>query len=275
MWQLLKETINEWRDDNASQLAAALAYYTAVSIAPMLVLMVVVLGSILGDQQAQAELLAQLEDTVGPEGARFLAIVLENANRPTLATVTGVFSALVLLWGATNLFSQLQSSLNAIWNVEPDPNRGILSTLKERLLSFLLVIGVALLLLVALILSSLLAALSNAGPDWLPGVDWLWQLLNFALSLAVLTVLFAALFKVLPDTHIAWRNVWLGGAVTAVLFTVGNFLLSFYLGNAGSVYGAVGSVMVFLLWVYYSAQILFLGAEFTQVYARHARAAQA
>jgi membrane protein len=275
MWQLLKETINEWRNDNASQLAAALAYYTAVSVAPLLVLIVVLVGSILGTQRAQEELMAQLEGSVGPDGSRFLAIVLENAARPTLATVTGIFSALVLLWGSTNLFSQLQSSLNAIWNVEPNPNRGILSTLKDRLLSFLLVIGVALLLLAALILSAVLSALSNAGPDWLPGVDWLWQLLNVALSLGVLTVLFAAIFKVLPDAHIAWRDVWLGGAVTAALFTVGNFLLSFYLGNAGSVYGAVGSVMVFLLWVYYSAQILFLGAEFTQVYARRTRTGQA
>jgi membrane protein len=255
MWQLLKETISEWRNDNASQLAAALAFYTAVSIAPLLVLLVVLIGWFLGTQRAQEELLAQLEETVGTEGAAFLTIVLENAARPTLATVAGIFSFLVLLWGATNLFSQLQSSLNAIWNVEPDPNRGVLGLLKDRLLSFLLVIGVAFLLLVALVLSAVLSALSNTGPDWLPGVDWLW-------------LLFAAIYKVLPDTHIAWRDVWLGGAVTAALFTIGNFLLSFYLGNAGSVYGTVGSVMVFLLWVYYSAQILFLGAEFTQVYAR-------
>jgi membrane protein len=268
-WQVVKEVVNEWRTDEASQLAAALAYYTAVSIAPLLVLIVVVVGLWLGQQTAQEQLLARLQSTLGAEGAGFLQTVLENAQQPTLATVAGILSVLTLLWSSTNLFSQLQTSLNRIWNVKPKPGRGIWGTLKDRFLSFTLVLGIAFLLLVSLVLSAVLSTLGEWGQGWLPGADWLWQAVNFVVSFAVTTGLFAAIYKVLPDAEITWRDVGLGAAVTALLFTVGKFLLGLYLANAGSAYGTVGSVVVFLLWVYYSAQILFLGAEFTQVYARN------
>jgi membrane protein len=268
-WQLLKETVREWTADEASQLAAALAYYTAVSIAPLVVLVVVIVGLFLGRQAAQGELMAQIQGAVGAQGAEFVSIALQNADQPSLASATGIFSFLVLLWGSTNVFSQLQNSLNKIWNVETKPGRGILGMFKDRLASFGLVLGIAFLLLVSLLLSAVLSALSSAGESWLPGADWLWRVVDFVVSLAVITLLFAAIYKVLPDVEIAWRDVWLGAAVTALLFTVGKFVLGLYLGNAGSTYGVVGSLVVFLLWVYYSAQILFLGAEFTEVYARH------
>ncbi len=269
-WQVIKETVSDWSEDNASQLAAALAYYTAVSIAPLLVLIVVIVGLLLGQQgTAQSQLITQLRGVMGQEGAQFLETVLENAQQPTLATVAGILSFLTLLWGSTNVFSQLQSSLNTIWEVKPKPGRGIWGTIKDRFLSLSLVLGVAFLLLVSFVLSSMLSTLSSIGEGLLPGADWLWQLINFALSFAVITLLFAAIYKVLPDVIMAWRDVWLGAAVTAMLFNIGKFALGLYLANAGSTYGAVGSLVVFLLWVYYSAQILFLGAEFTQSYARN------
>lgn len=268
--QVLTGTVKEWLADEASQLAAALAYYTAVSIAPLLVLIVVIVGLILGEQgTAESQLIGQLRGVMGEQGAQFLQTVLENAQQPTLASVAGILSSLALLWGATNVFSQLQSSLNRIWNVQPKPGRSIWRMIKDRFLSFTLVLGIAFLLLVSLVLTSVLSTLADWGQGLLPSADWIWQVVNFAVSFAVITLLFAAIYRVLPDAEIVWRDVWLGAAVTALLFNLGKYGLGLYLANAGSTYGAVGSLVVFLLWVYYSAQILFLGAEFTQVYARH------
>lgn len=268
MWQLLKTTWKEWNEDEASQLAASLSYYTAVSIAPLLVLVVVIVGFFLGRQTAESQLMTQLQAAMGEQGSQFLAAILENADRPELASVAGILSFLTLLWGSTNVFAQLQNSLNKIWNVERRPDAGIWATLRSRLLSFTMVLGVAFLLLVSLVLSTVLTTVVDLGHSILPGADWVWQIANFVFSFTVITLLFAAIYKVLPDADIAWRDVWLGAAVTALLFTVGKFVLGLYLANAGNSYGAVGSVVVFLLWVFYSAQILFMGAEFTQVYAR-------
>ena len=268
MWQILKTTWQEWNEDEASQLAAALSYYTAVSVAPLLVLVVVIAGLFLGQEAAQGQLITQLRAGMGTEGAQFLETVLQNADQPTLAGAAGILSFLTLLWGSTNVFAQLQNSLNKIWNVERKPGAGIWATLRSRLLSFTMVLGVAFLLLVSLVVSSLLIVFVDWGHGLLPGADWVWQVVNFLISFVVITLLFAAIFKVLPDVAIAWRDVWLGAAVTALLFTIGKYLLGLYLANAGSAYGAVGSLVVFLIWVFYSAQILFMGAEFTQVYAR-------
>jgi membrane protein len=268
MWHLLKTTWKEWNEDEASLLAAALSYYTAVSVAPLLVLVVVIVGFFLGQQAAESQLLTQLQAAMGEQGSQFLVAVLENADRPELASAAGILSFLTLLWGSTNVFAQLQNSLNKIWNVERKPGAGIVATLRSRLLSFTMVLGVAFLLLVSLVLSTVLTTVVDWGHGLLPGADWIWQIVNFLVSFGVVTLLFAAIFKVLPDADVSWRDVWLGAAVTALLFTIGKFLLGLYLANAGSAYGAVGSVVVFLLWVYYSAQILFMGAEFTQVFAR-------
>jgi membrane protein len=268
MWQLLKTTWKEWNEDEASLLAAALAYYTAVSIAPLLVLVVVIAGFFLGQQAAQSQLMTQLQAAMGEEGSQFLGTILENADRPQLASVAGILSFLTLLWGSTNVFAQLQNSLNKIWNVKRRPDAGIWATIRSRLLSFTMVLGVAFMLLVSLVLSTVLTTVIDIGHGLLPGADWIWQVVNFLVSYVVITFLFAAIYKVLPDAAVAWRDVWLGAAVTALLFTIGKFVLGLYLANAGNSYGAVGSVVVFLLWVFYSAQILFMGAEFTQVYAR-------
>lgn len=269
MWQILKEIQREWSNDKASQLAAALAYYTAVSIAPLLVLVVVIVGVLLGRQAAEAQLLEQLRNLVGGQAAEFLQTALANAQQPSLATWAGALSLLTLLWGSTNVFSQLQTSLNTIWGVEPRPGLGIWATVRARALSFAMVLGAALLLLASVIISSVLSAIISLAPDWLPGSGWIWQGVNYLISLAIITLVLATVYKVLPDAEIGWRHVWLGAAVTSLLFILGQAVLAWYLSNAGSTYGAVGSLVVFLLWVYYSAQILFLGAEFTQVYARH------
>jgi membrane protein len=265
MWQLLKATLQAWREDEATVLAAALAYFTAVSIAPLLVLVVVIAGFFLGRQAAQEQLLAQLRAVVGSQGSEFLATVLQNAAEPTLASAAGVFSVLLLLWGATNVFTQLQNSLNKIWKVKRQAG-GAKAAITSRLLAFGMVVGVAFLLLVSMVLSALLTAVVRWGANLLPGSDWIWQLANALFTLVVSTLLFGAIFKVLPNARLAWRDVLLGAAVTALLFVVGNFLLSLYLANAGSAYGAVGSLAVFLLWVFYSAQIFFFGAEFAQAY---------
>ncbi|MCB0125262.1 MAG: YihY/virulence factor BrkB family protein [Caldilineaceae bacterium] len=268
-WQLLKETVSEWLNDDASRLAAALAFYTALSVAPLLVMVIVVAGFVWGQNAVQSQLMTQLQSAIGPQGADFIATVLNNADQPTAGSIAGLISLGVLLWGSTNVFAQLQSSLNRIWNVEPKPGRGVWGTIRDRILSFGMVLGIAFLLLVSLILNAVLSALSNTSSGLLPGIGWVWQIANFVISFAVITLLFAAIYKVLPDVTIGWRSV-LGGAIaTALLFTIGKLLLGLYLANATSAYGAAGSVMAFLLWVYYSAQILFFGAEFTQVYARH------
>lgn len=275
LWQIIKTTVKEWSEDEASLLAAALSYYTAISLAPLLVLVVVIVGLFLSQEAAREQILGQLQGAMGSEGAQFLELILENADQPQVASLAGILSFLTLLWGSTNVFSQLQNSLNKIWDVEPKPDRSFWMTIKDRLLSFGMVLGVAFMLLVSFILSAVLSALGSLGQSWLPGIDWIWQLVNFAVSFGVITLLFAAIYKVLPDAEIAWRHVWIGAAVTALLFTVGKTLLGWYLANAGSAYGAAGSLIVFLLWVYYSAQILFFGAEFTQVYARnHGRGIQ-
>lgn len=269
LFQVLKTTVQEWISDEASLLAAALSYYTAISLAPLLVLIVVIVGLFLSQDTARDQILDQLRGAIGTQGGQFLEIILENAAQPGLASLAGILSFLTLLWGSTNLFGQLQSSLNKIWDVEPKPGQGIWATIKARLLSFTMVLGVAFLLLVSFVLSAVLSALSGLGQGWLPGADWLWQIVNFIVSFGVITLLFAAIYKVLPDAKVAWRDVWIGAAVTAMLFTIGKTVLGLYLANAGSAYGVAGSLVVFLLWVYYSAQILFFGAEFTQVYSRY------
>ena len=268
IWSILKETYKEWSDDGASHLAAALSYYTALSIAPLLVIVILAVGLILGNQQnARTEILNQIQNVMGTQGAEFIKAAIDNAKRPSTATLAGLLSLATLLWGSTNLFNELQTSLNTIWDVKLKPGLGIWATLKERFLSFLLVLGTGFLLLVSLILSAALSLVATYFNRLLPGGEWIWQLINLVVSFGVITLLFGLIYKILPDAEINWHDIWLGAAVTALLFTIGKYLLGLYLANAGSAYGAAGSLVVFLIWVYYSAQILFLGAEFTQVYA--------
>lgn len=270
VWELIKQTYKEWSNDKASRLAAALSYYTAVAIAPLLVLLVTAIGWFYGRDSAQVQLVGQLRGMVGPQGAEVAEAVIQSADHPTVAGIAGILSFLTLLWGASNVFVELQDSLNTIWGVELKPRTGIKATIRERFLSFGMILVIGFLLLVSLILGAVISALGNVFSGLLPGMEFLWQVVNFVVSFGVTTLLFALIYKVLPDAKFAWRDVWMGAAVTALLFTVGKWLLGLYLGNTSmsSTYGAAGSLVIFLVWIYYSAQIFFMGAEFTQVYSR-------
>lgn len=265
----LKQTGTEWSDDKVPRLGAALAYYTIFSIAPLLLIVVAVAGIWFGRSAAQEQILAQVSGLVGDNGAQMLGSMLQAADKPhsgMLATVIGIAT---LLFGATGVFVQLQDALNTIWGVTPKPGRGVMGFIRHRLLSLAMVFGIGFLLLVSLVISAGLSAAGKWMADSLPGGDGLWHALNFLISFALIALLFTLMFKYLPDVKIAWRDVWLGGVVTALLFTLGKFALGMYLGRSSvsGAYGAAGSLIVVLLWIYYSTQILFLGAEFTQVYA--------
>jgi membrane protein len=205
----------------------------------------------------------------GPQAGDAIQTMLVHAKEPGAGVLGTIIGAVVLLFGASGVFGELQDAMNTIWEVSPKPGRGVVGIVKDRFLSFTMVLGVAFMLLVSLVISAALSALG----DWMGSfvdVEWLWQGVNLAVSLALITLLFALVFKVVPDVKIRWGDVWLGAAVTAVLFTIGKFLIGLYVGKAGvaSPYGAAGSLVVIVVWVFYSAHILFVGAEFTQVYAR-------
>jgi membrane protein len=269
IWTLVRESFRQWSDDKASRLAASLSFYTMLSIAPLLVLAVAIAGFVFGTEQAQAQLLSQIQGLVGPQGAQVVERMLDNASQPNVRSIAGLIGLATLIWGASNVFSQLQEAMNIIWNVERKPSAGIMATVKDRLLSFSLVLAIGFLLLVSLVVSAVLSALGAFMADILPGGELLWQVVNFLISLGVITLLFAMMYRVLPDAKVAWRDMWLGAFITALLFVIGKQLLGVYLGRQsfGSTYGAAGSLVVLLVWIYYSAQIFFFGAEFTQVYA--------
>jgi membrane protein len=269
-WDLLKTAASKWVADDAARLGAALAYYTMLSVAPLLVVVAAIGGLVYGPKAARGELAQQLEGLVGRQGAELLQTMLANAYHPGAGVVASVLGVVVLLLGATGVFVELQASLNRIWGVQGQAPGGAWGFLRTRLLSFLMVLAVGLLLLASLVLSAVLSAVGRHLPG--AGSAALWQVLNLVVSLGIITVLFALVFKLLPDAHVAWGDVWVGAALTAVLFTVGKSLIGLYLGTSGvgSTYGAAGSLAVFLVWVYYSAQILFFGAELTQVYANRA-----
>jgi membrane protein len=268
-WRLLSETFNEWLEDKAQRLGAALAYYAAFSIAPLLVLLVGVANFI------------YKEDTLLRVQSQISLISGQNAAEAILATIRGVqntggglsatiLSMATLMLGATGMFGQLQDAMNTIWEVTPKPRRLWADILRTRALSFLMVLAICFLLLVSLALTAYLANVSKYFQTLLPFTATVWPLVDFGFSFVLTTVLFAAIFKILPDVHIAWRDVWLGAAATAALFAVGKILIGLYLGRSSftSAYGAAGSFLVLLVWVYYSAQILFFGAEFTWVYTK-------
>ncbi len=262
--ELLKETWQEWQEDKASRLAAALAYYTAFSIAPLFVIAIAIAALVFGEDAAQGKIFEQLRGLVGSDAAQGIQALIVSSSKPTEGTIATLISVALLFFGASNIFTQLQDSLNTIWEVAPKPGRGIKGIIKDRILSFGMVLGIGFLLLVSLILSTVLAALSKDLDGGMIG-----SILNFFLSFGVITLLFALMFKFLPDVKITWGDVGIGAVITALLFTIGKTLISLYLSNSsvGSTYGAAGSLVVLLLWVNFSAQILFFGAEFTQVYA--------
>ena len=272
MLNLLKETVREWLEDGANRLAAALAYYTTFSLAPLLILLIAIAGLVGGREAAQNQTMAQVQDLLGADGREFVESMIESASRPETGLAATFIGAVTLLFGALGVFGELQNSLNTIWEVKPKPAKNLLDGIRrfviKRLLSFTMVLGIGFLLLASLVISAAIAALGEyISNRWLMADFWL-QLLNFAISFVVITLLFAMLFKFLPEIKIAWKDVWLGAMVTSALFSLGKFFIGLYLGRSqvGNTFGAAGSLAILLIWVYYSAQILFFGAEFTQVY---------
>jgi membrane protein len=271
VWLLLKNTLMEWQNDRVSLWAAAIAFYTIFSLAPLLILAIAIAGSIFGQEAAQTQLVTQIRSLIGTRGAQAVEGIINNAQQSesggTIATLFGIFTLLI---GASAVFSQLQSALNTIWDVESLPELNFRSFLQNRLLSFAMVLVIGFLLLVSLVISAIVATVANFFGDLFPGLTLLGQILDIAFSISFIAFLFALIYKVLPDVFIPWNNLWIGASVAACLFTFGKFLIGLYLGNSSisSSYGAAGSLVVILIWVYYSAQILLLGAEFTRVYTR-------
>ncbi|HEY5574246.1 MAG TPA: YihY/virulence factor BrkB family protein [Anaerolineales bacterium] len=266
---LVRKTLTEWQEDKAPRLAAALAYYTAFSLAPILVIAIAVVGVVFDRQAAREQVVRQINSLAGPQGAELVDSMLNAAQDMGENVLATVFGLLALIFGATGVFGQLQDALNTMWEVAPKPQKGITGFIKKRFFSFTMVVGVGFLLLVSLAISAALSALSEWSVGLLPGLEAVMQGINFVVSLLVITLLFALVFKYVPDAEIAWWDVWLGAGVTALLFTIGKLLIGLYLGNTDVTegFGAAGALVVILLWVYYSAQISFFGAEFTQVYA--------
>jgi membrane protein len=267
--ELLKATFSDWQEDKASRLAAALAYYAAISLAPLVIILVAIAGFAFGSEAARGEIVAQLSGLIGSQSAHVIEEIIEGADKPVSGLVATVVGVVTLLAGASGVFGALQDGLNTIWEVTPKPGRGVAGVIKDRFLSLTMVLGVGFLMLVSLMVSAALAAFSKylGGSLSLPSVPL--TILNFLISFGVITLLFALIYKVLPDVEIAFSDVWVGAAITSLLFTIGKSLIGLYLGRSsvGTAYGAAGSLVVILIWVYYSAQVLFLGAEFTQAYA--------
>lgn len=267
---LLKKSFQKWNADDPWRLSAVVAYYAILSLPPLLVIVVTVAGFIWGEEAVQGMISQQVGEAIGQEAARQVEDMIRRASQNEQKGWALVISIGTLIFGATGVFYQLQKSLNEIWEVKAKPDAGIGKMLKDRLFGFGMIIVIAFLLLISLVLTAALSALSNWITSILP--EWtiyLFYVLNFLVSIGIITLLFAAVYKVLPDVEIDWNTVWFGAFVTALLFVLGKFLLGLYFGNAdpASTYGAAGSVVLVLLWVSYSCLLLFFGAEFTQMYA--------
>lgn len=270
IFPILKETVRDWMDDNALRLSAALAYYSIFSIAPLLVISIAIAGWVLGPQAAQDLLNDQLRGFVGTQAADGIQEMVKSASKPSSSILAGIMGGIALLFGASGVFGQLKDALNTIWEVRPKSGQGIMKFIRERILSFGMVLVIGFLLLVSLLLTTMLTGLTKNLGSWLPISETLVTVLSSVCSFGVVAVLFAAIFKFLPDAKVRWRDVWIGAVATALLFEVGKFLLGLYLGreSTASAYGAAASAVLVLLWVYYASCILFFGAEFTQVYAK-------
>ena len=267
--QLLWRSINAWLDDDASSMGAALAYYTVFSLAPLLLLVIAIAGMVFGSDTAQRALLEQFDALIGSNGAAAIAAILKGAHDSGGGIVSLAIGAVTLFIGATSVFAELQRDIDLIWRADPRAKSGIVGFLKIRLLSFGLIIGVGFLLIVSLAVSAGIAAVSTLWGHWMQEIERALQLVNVLVSFGVITVLFALIFKVLPSVDIAWGDVWLGAAVTALLFVLGKFAIGLYIGKSAisSSFGAAGAFVVLIAWVYYSAQIFLLGTEFTYLYA--------
>jgi len=268
-WQLLKRTYTKWNEDHAPGLGAALSYYTVFSLAPLLMIVIAIAGFVFGQEAAQGQIMGQIQGLVGEESAKAIQTMIEEARKPAAGILATVIATVMLLFGATGVFAQLQESLNIIWQVKEKPGEGMWKMLKERFISLLAVLGTGFLLLISLVMSAGLSAVGATLEHVLPGPEFVLQIINFLVSFAVVTLLFAMIYKLLPDTPIRWGDVWIGASITSLLFTIGKFFIGLYLGKSevGVAYGAAGSLVVILIWVYYASQIFLFGAEFTAVYA--------
>jgi membrane protein len=267
-WSLvLKEAALKWVNDRGQRLGAALAFYSILSLAPLLVILMAAAGALFGEKAASGEIVSQIEGLIGHDGAVVVQDLLAHVHRPKEGALATILGSITLLLGASGVFAELQDSLNLIWRVQVKPGQSLKALVRDRFLSFVMVLGTAFLLIVSLVVSAVLAGAEKYLSSLIAGFDVLLPALGSVVSFCVLTVLFAMIFKVVPDARIAWRDVWPGGAVTAFLFSVGKYLFGLYLGRSGvaSAYGAAGSLVVLIIWTYYSAQILFFGAELTQV----------
>jgi membrane protein len=266
--ELIRSAGSAWVEDRAPRMGAALAYYTIFSLAPLLIIAIAIAGLVFGEQAARGQVAHQIQSLVGHEGAQAIEEMLKAAQMPRSSITATIMGFLIFLFGAMAVFGELQDALNTIWKVPPKPHYGWLDLLRERLLSFSMILAVAFLLLVLLVISAVLSGIIGWFETWL--TVSLAHLADFAVSMLVVTGLFAMIYKFLPDTKIAWCDVWLGAAITALLFLGGRFLIGLYLGRSSftSAYGAAGSFAVLLVWLYYSAQVFLFGAELTHQFAR-------
>jgi membrane protein len=269
MWSLLAATISDWYEDRAQRIGAALAYYTIFALTPGLIVLIAVAGLFFGGN-AEVQIVWQIRELIGEQGAKAIESMLRSARTEPLGVSGTLLTLIPLVFGLWGVFGELQDGLNTIWGVTPKPGRTVFEIIKERFWSFAMVVGIGFLLLVSLVLSAWIAAVGTYLSYLLPAPAAALEALNFVLSFAVITGAFALIFKLLPDVKIDWRDVWLGAAVTSLFFTGGKFLIGLYLGKSAvaSAYGAAGSLVVIVVWVYYSSQILLFGAEFTKVWTK-------
>lgn len=271
-WQLTKAAVNGWLDDFAPSMGAAIAYYTIFSIAPMLVIAIAVAGFIFGQDAAQGEIVSQLRGIIGTEGAVAIQGLLKSASEPAEGIIATVISVITLAIGSTAVFAELQSALDRIWRVPVAvKENGIWALIRTRLLSFGLILGLGFMLMVSLVVSAGLAALGNWWGAWFEGWEVVLQILNLVISFFVFAGLFSVIYKFMPRVRLSWHDVWVGAVATTILFIIGKYLIGLYLGTTGMTtgFGAAGSFALLLAWIYYSAQIFLLGAEFTWIYANN------
>lgn len=265
---LLKVTGLEWQRDKASRLAAALAYYTAFSLAPVLVIVIAIASLAFGQRTVQGEVMEQFQDWLGSDGAAIIRVMVRGTQLPG-SGIRATLSSLALLFiGATGLFTNLKDALNTVWKIQPKPDRGWQGFVRDRILAFVMVLGVGLILILTLGISTGLTAVGNSASTYISHWIYVGRILDAVFSLSIITLIVALIYKILPDVNIQWSDVWIGASLTSLLFALGKFLISLYLSknSLSSTYGAAGSLAVILLWVNYSAQIFFFGAELTKVY---------
>ena len=271
IFPLLKETFSEFMSDNAMRLSAALAYYSVFSLAPLLIIAISIAGAVFGERAAQGAIEGQLSESLGQESAAAIQEMISGSHASGDSILMTIVGVAILLVTASGVFSQLKDAMNSVWEIKPKPGFSIMRLLKGKLAALSIVLVIGFLLLISLALSTSVAALTDFIGSQLPIPGFVFQIFSFLLSVGVTTLLFATIFKVLPDAEIQWKDVWSGAFITAILFSLGKIILALYLGReaTSSAYGAAGALILLLSWVYYSANILLFGAEFTQVYARH------